>query len=216
MSVAETLVTAGAGVVVGLLPFGYTVRKDRRERREREASDKRRELEHEQERLTAAATRYFDLLGKTMALLEAVLVDADNADELLRDATEASSELQGHAQADLLVTFGASSPAVWADRACRRLIREGLTMATEARSQRQSGQEARQTWYALRQLTQAEMDPGHGPRELVRWATEAAIQRWPEPLTSFEDEWQYVARAVSSRVSLELPAELVAAPQSHA
>ena len=119
MSMAEALIGAAAGLVVGFVPFGYTVRKDKRERDERAREDvrkeeiaKQRELERQRERLRAAATRYSDLLGKAMALLEAILVDADNADELLMGATEANSELQGHAQGPLFADFRESPPVI--------------------------------------------------------------------------------------------------------
>lgn len=234
VSLAETLIPAGVGLVVGLVPFFYTVLKDRRERREREERERQRrlehdrerrerdekerqlEMEHERERLTAAATRYLDLLGQAMVLLEAIRVDADNADELLSGATSAVSSLQGHAQADLLVRFGASSPVVWADRACRRILKDALTMAIDARSQRQTGEAARQTQDALRQLTAGGVDPTHGPRDLFRWATTEAVSRWPEPLTQFEDTWRQDALDVANHVDLEIPAELLAGSHDRA
>ena len=43
MSVAETLIPAGVGLVVGLVPFGYTVHRDRRERHERAKADARKD-----------------------------------------------------------------------------------------------------------------------------------------------------------------------------
>ncbi len=211
MSATEAIIAAGAGVVVGLVPFGYTVQKDRRERQERAKADaakhheeKQRELERRRERLEAVATRYLDLLGKAMALLEAVLVDADNADELLRGATEAHSELQGHAQSKLFMDFHASPPVVWSDRACRTLLRKGLAMAGDARSQRQTGDAARETQRALRELTMTGIDAA-GPRDLFRWASEEAIQRWPKPLTTFEeDPWAAeAARRVAEDLNLD-------------
>lgn len=214
MSLADTLIPAGVGLVVGLVPFGYTVVKDKRERRERDEMERRRELEHQRERLTAAATRYLDLLGKAMVLLEAIRVDAENADELLSAATNAIGELQGQAQGDLLVTFGgASSPVVWADRACRRIVNEALTIATDGRAHGQTGEEAFQTRRAVQELTSGGIDPVHGPRDLFRWATGEAIKKWPEPLTHFEDPWQRDARMIADSVHLDLPAELVATSQ---
>jgi hypothetical protein len=207
MSMAEALIGAGVGLVVGLVPFGYTVRKDNRERDDRARADARkeeaeqqRELERQRERLRTAATRYADLLGKAMTLLEAVLVDADNADELLMGATEANSELQGHAQSALFVDFQGSPPVIWSDRVCRTVLRKGLTLAGDARSQRQTGDAARETQSALRHLTTIGIDAG--PRDLFRWASEEACKRWPEPLTSFEEEpW---AAATASQIATQL------------
>lgn len=212
MSVTETLIPAGAGLVVGLVPWLHSLRRERVKRDERERSERKRELEHQREQLTTAATRYLELLGQAMVLLEAIRVDADNADDLIQAATSAISELQGHAHADLLVTFGESSPAIWADRACRRLLTEALTIATEARSMRQTAEAARQTHDSLRRLTVAGVDPGHGPRDLVRWATVEAIRRWPEPLQRFEEPWLRDARDLADRIDLELPAQLVGTP----
>lgn len=210
MSMAEALIGAASGLVVGLVPFGYTVRKDKRERGDRARADARREeaekvreLERQRERLRAAATRYADLLGKAMALLEAVLVDADNADELLLGATEANSELQGHAQSALFMEFRESPPVIWSDRACRTMLHKGLTLAGEARAQRQTGDAARETQNALRQLTMVGIDAG--PRDLFRWASEEAYKRWPEALMSFDEElW---AAATASQIATQLEFE---------
>jgi hypothetical protein len=207
---AEALVGAGAGLVVGLVPFGYTVRKDSRERDDRAKADARRgeaekqqKLEHERERLRAAATRYVDLLGKAMALLEAILVDADNADELLMGATGASGELQGHAQSALFMEFQGSPPVIWSDRVCRTMLRKGLALAGDARSERRTGDAARETQRVLRELTALGID-GH-PRDLFRWASEEACNRWPQSLMSFNEEpW---AAAAASQIATQLDLE---------
>jgi hypothetical protein len=231
MSATETLITAGAGVVVGLVPFGYTVRKDRRERQERakaeaareqeeqqrelerakadaarEQKEQQRELERRRERLKAVATRYLDLLGKAMALLEAVLVDADNADELLQSADEAHSDLQGHAQSKLFMDFHESPPVIWSDRVCRTVLRKGLEMSRAARSQRQTGDAARETQRAIRELTMTGIDTD-GPRDLFRWASEEATERWPKPLTTFDEEpWAAdTARTVANDLGIDPP-----------
>jgi hypothetical protein len=213
MSMTEALIGAASGLVVGLVPFGYTVRKDKRERDERaradarkEEAEKQRELERQRERLRAAATRYSDLLGKAMALLEAVLVDADNADELLIGATQANGDLQGHAQGPLFAEFLESPPVIWSDRVCRTVLRKGLTLADDARAQRQTGDVARETQLAVRELTRAGIDVG-GPRDLYRWASEEASKRWPDPLTSFEEEpWAAgLARQVATQLGFEQP-----------
>jgi hypothetical protein len=192
-----------SGLVVGLVPFAYTVRKDKRERAEREradaekkAADEKRELEAQRERLQATATRYGDLLGKAMALLEAVLVDADNADDLLQGATEAYSDLQGHAQGPLFMSFTSSPPVIWSDRLCRKVLREGLTMAGDARAQRQTGAEALKTQYALRELTSYRIDVA-GPRDLFR----------PKPLLTFKEEpWaEAAARRIQTQIDFEPP-----------
>ena len=229
MSVAETLIPAGVGLVVGLVPFGYTVHRDRRERHERAKADARKELEEQRqalerqrEQMRAVKTRYLDLLGKAMALLEAVLVDADNADQLLWGATGAKAELEGLGQGDLFVTFGASPPVIWSDHVCRTLLRSGLTMAGDARAQRQTGDAARETQRALRQLTTIGIDAA-GPRDLFRWASDEAIKRWPQPLTSFEDEprangavpWGEIARAVADGADVELcPSSWLRSPRT--
>jgi hypothetical protein len=213
VSATDTLIGAAAGLVAGLVPFGYTVRKDRRERQEREKEDAAKKHEHEQqelerkrERLTAAATRYLDLLGKAMALLEAVLVDADNADELLHSATGAHGELQGHAQSELFMDFQASPPVIWSDKACRTLLRKGLELANDARSQRQTGDAARKTQYELRELTLESIDRG-GPRDLFRWASTEAIQRYPKTLPTFNEKHPEaeIARRVAEELNLEPP-----------
>jgi hypothetical protein len=212
MSATEALIGAGAGIIVGLVPFGYTVRKDRRERQERATADAARqhedqqhEIERQRERLKAVATRYLDLLGKAMVLLEAVRVDADNADELLRGATEAHSELQGHAQSKLFMEFQASPPVVWSDRTCRILLKKGLEMADDARSQRQTGDAARETQRALRRLTATGVDEW-GPRDLFEWASEEAIQRWPKPLATFDEgPWAPLAHTVARQLNFEPP-----------
>lgn len=210
MSAAETLIPAAVGLIVGLVPFAYTVQRDHRERRERKKDDERRKLESQRERLTSVAMLYLKTLGFTMALLEDVRVDANNADDLLHHAANAYADLQGLAQGDLLVAFGEPSPAVWADRACRRLLDEALTKARHSRSQGHTGQAARATEAEIKQLTGRDLDYG-GPRELVRWSTQEAIIRWPERLTSFEGEGlQSVARMVAERARLELPSELLA------
>ena len=200
MSMSEVLVGAGVGLVVGFVPFGYTVCKDLRERKDREKAAARAERENQRKELRAAAIRYADLLGKAMALLEAVLVDADNADDLLMSATEASVELQGHAQSALFVEFRGSPPVIWSDRVCRSVLRKGLTLAGDARAERQTGDAARTTQQALRQLTTVGIDAG--PRELFRWASDEAGKRWPEPLLSFgEEPW---AAAAAGQIATEL------------
>src|SRR5215472_12389054 len=150
MALVTPLITAGVGLIVGLVPFAYTVFKDGRERIERhqreeaerrEQDQERRQLEVEEqrERRRIVATSCLTLLGQTMSLMESIRVDADNADELIRIASESLAQLQGLTQGDLLVTFGASSPVVWAARACLRLVDEGLRRAEDARGQRQTG-----------------------------------------------------------------------------
>jgi hypothetical protein len=204
MTMAEALVGAGGGLIAGLVPFAYTVRKGRRERIERAQADALRQKAEEQRELRAAATRYMDLLGKAMALLEAVLVDADNADELLRGATNAQADLQGHAQSSLFVGFQKSPPVIWSDRVCRTVLKKGLTLAENARAKRQTGEAARETQRAIRELTMNQMDV-LGPRHLFRWASDEACKRWPEPLTSFEEEsW---AAADAKRIATELDFE---------
>lgn len=85
--------------------------------------------------------------------------------------------------AALFVDFRESPPVIWSDRVCRTVLGKGLTLAGDARSQRQTGDEARETQSALRQLTAIGIDAG--PRELFRWASEEAYKRWPERLRSF-------------------------------
>jgi len=213
MSMTEALIGAASGLVVGLVPFGYTVYKDNRERDERakanarkEEAEKQHELERQRERLRAAATRYSDLLGKAMALLEAVLVDADNADEVLMGATEANSELQGHAQGPLFAEFRESPPVIWSDRVCRTVLRRGMTLAGDARAQRQTGDAARETQLAVRELTMTGIDVT-GPRDLYRWASEEACKRWPDPLTTFDEEpWAAaIARQIATQLGFEPP-----------
>lgn len=220
MAVVTPLITAGVGLVVGLVPFAYTVFKDRRERieqhkreeaerHEQDQERRRLEVEEQRERQRIVATSCLALLGQTMSLLEAIRVDADNADELLRVASESFAHLQGVIQGNLIVTFKEASPVVWAARACSRLVAEGLRQAEEARGQHQTGQAALETQRAIRHLTSEYIDPVGGPRDLLRWATEEAIRRGPERLTSFEQGWQSVAQIIAGRAGLELPAALI-------
>jgi hypothetical protein len=241
MSVEETLITAGAGLVVGLLPFGYAVRRDRREaaeravkaerdqrgraeaderrQRERAAAEERRRsdkeeqaLERRVEQMRASRIRFLDLLGKAMVLLEAVLVDADNADELLWGATDAMRELQGHAQGDFFALFEQSPAVLWADSTCRDLLGAGLEMASAARAERQTGSQARETQDALRRLTLNEID-ATGPRDLFRWASLEAVERWPQPLATFDDPyWTKIASEIVEHSSVTLPPPPLTAP----
>ena len=224
--VTAALISAGVGLVVGLAPFVYRVKKDREqarertleavrlaeaeaerrqadERREQERKDSeaRRELEQQRERRATVAKTYLALLGNVMALLDVLRVDAVNADDLLKHVSEANAELQGFAQGDLVVTFGAQSPVVWADRACRQIIRKALDLAHTARADHQEGERAVQTQNEICMLTAGHIDYG-GPRDLMRWATEAAVALWPETLTSFE-EHQDAADHVAFLAELE-------------
>jgi hypothetical protein len=198
---------------VGLLPFAYTVRKDKREREERvradakkEEAEKERGLEEQRARMRATAMRYGDLLGKAMALLEAILVDADNADQLIWSATDAQSELEGHAQGFLRTEFKESPPVIWADRACRKVLRDGLNIASDARAERQTGAAAQATQRTLQRLTMVDIDTA-GPRDLFRWSSDEACKRWPKPLTSFKDEtWAEVdAKRLQEVLDFEPP-----------
>jgi hypothetical protein len=210
-TLTAALISAGVGLVVGLVPFLYRWKKDREEARERaretgrlaraeaerrqaekrreqerKTSEARRELEQQRERRATVAKTYLALLGNVMALLDVLRVDAVNADDLLKHVSEANAELQGFAQGDLVVTFGAQSPVVWADRACRQIIRKALDLAHNARANHHEGERAVQTQNEIRTLTAGHIDYG-GPRDLMRWATEAAVAQWPEPLISFEE-----------------------------
>ena len=142
------------------------------------------------------AGTYLAQLGTVMALLDVLRVDAANADDLLKQASKANAELQGYAQGKLLVTFGVESPVVWADMACRRILRRAVDIAHNARAEHRQDERAVATQSEIRALTAGNIDEG-GPRELLRWGTDTAVARWPQPLTSFEEkEWLagYVAR----------------------
>jgi hypothetical protein len=210
ITVTETLISAGVGLVIGLVPFGYKVWTDREAQRKRERAEKERDIEQERERRRSVATLYLERLARTMALLEAIHVDADNADELLNGASLAYADLTGLGQGELLMTFGESSPVVWADRACRRLLDKGLAVTREARSQRQTGQEAWDTSMEVKYLTGTEVDEA-GPRDLIRWATSEAVRRWPEELTTFETQSE-TAQRVAGLADLQIRSELVAVP----
>ncbi len=67
-----------------------------------------------------------------MALLDVLRVDAANADDLLKHASDTNAELQDFAQGELLVTFRAESPVAWADVACRRILRKAVDVAHKA------------------------------------------------------------------------------------
>lgn len=152
-TVTAALISGAVGIVVGLLPLAYLVRKDHKEKEERLRADAERELEQGRERLATVAKTYLALLGKVMALLDVLRVDAPNADDLLKHVSEANAELQGFSQGDLLVTFGAQSPVVWADRACRRIVGKALDLAHAARVSNFTGESADETQRKIRELT---------------------------------------------------------------
>jgi len=185
------LISGGVGLVAGLVPFWYLVRKDREARKAEEV----REVERQREQRASVAKTYLAFLGKVLALLGVLRVDAANADDLLEQLSEANAELQGWAQGELLGTFGAQSPVVWADRACRKLVRKAVDLAHDARAERRHGECALATQNEIRALITGHIDYG-GPRELMRWATDAAVGRWPEPVTSFEGQ-QWLADQVA-------------------
>jgi len=218
---SDAVISAGVGLVVGLVPFAYRVRKDREQARhrkaaadaeaarlakvevERTAAEEKREVDQQRERRKAVAGTYLEMLGNVMALLDVLRVDAVNADDLLRHASEASAKLQGLAQGELLVTFGARSPVIWADRACRQIIRKAVDLAHDARHAGKDIEAAIETQNAIREMTAGGIDPVGGPRDLVRWAADTAVARWPDDLTTFEDH-TYMARSVAVVAELEL------------
>ena len=198
--VDASLAIAGivVSLLVGLLPFAYKVL----------LADPKANRAREKEHYRDVAKDYLSKLGATMSFLNAVRVDADNADELLSAATKSFAELEGLGQGDLVVAFGESPPVVWADRACRNLLREGLRIAVEARAERQTGDAASDTFHQIQNLTREHIDEG-GPRELVRWALDAATERWPDRLVSFDhDRMKRLAPQVAERARLDLPPEL--------
>jgi hypothetical protein len=193
MSMGEALVGAAVGLIAGLVPFGYTVAKDKREREERdqaddakEKADKQRSLESHRERMQAVAVRYIDLLGKTMALLDAIDLEAKNAEQLLASATDAYGDLQGHAHGALRTQFEESSAVIWSDRICRKLLRDGLDLARRYLRDRPTGDTARQIKDSLGRVIMLSTDRG-GPRQLFQFSSDEACERWPRPLTSFKE-----------------------------
>jgi hypothetical protein len=194
-AITAALISGGAGIVVGLVPFAYRVRKDRREetaRRTVAVDDKRKELR-------AVASAYLACLGKVMALLDVLRVDAANADELLQRASDANAELQGFAQGELFMTFSTDSPPVrWADAACRRILRKAVDIAINGRAEHASAVGVQNE---IRALTEGHIDEG-GPRELLRWALDSAVTRWPEPLLNFEEK-AFLADVVSGLAEME-------------
>jgi hypothetical protein len=179
-TVAAALISGGVGLVVGLVPFFL-------ERNERKSSEARRAVDQQRQELAAVAKTYLAYLGKVMALLDVLRVDAANADDLLEHASDANAELQGFAQGQLLLTFGAESPVVWADVACRRILRNAVDIAHNARAEHRQDERAVATQNEIRALTEGHIDEG-GPRELMRWATDAAVARWPQALMNFEEK----------------------------
>jgi hypothetical protein len=214
-TVVAALISGGVGLVIGLVPFIYRVRRDREERDERRKeaarvatieaerrnAEARQAEDRQRQELAAVAKTYLALLGKVMALLDVLRVDAANADDLLKHASDANAELQGFAQGELLVTFGAESPVVWADIACRRILRKAVDLAHNARAEHRQDERAVATQNEIRSLTAGHIDEG-GPRELLRWATDAAVTRWPQPLTSFEEK-EWLAGYVASLAEVE-------------
>jgi hypothetical protein len=175
--------------------LGYRVRKDRKEEKGR----KREAVEHQRKELTAVASAYLALLGRVMALLDVLRVDAANADELLQHASDANAELQGFAQGELFIAFSAKSPPVtWADAACRRILRKAVDIAVNARAEHMEAVGAQNE---IRALTAGHIDEG-GPRELLRWTLDASVTRWPQPLLTFEEK-EFLAAVVAGLAGME-------------
>jgi len=236
---ADVVVTAIVGfgtVVVAALTLGHVIRKERRARVAQEASLRRelaeresafrreqaqREAAEERERAQREAAErdqrqhvselYLSCLGSACALLDAILVDADNADALISDATKKFAELQGIGHGALVTVFGSSSPVIWTDSAIRKLLSKALGMARDARAEGQTGEAARQTRRLIQTLTEVHVD--EVPRQLMRWATEEATERWPESLTHFEGHKRYEAQLLAREAGCPLPDELVAEDQ---
>jgi hypothetical protein len=215
-TITAALISGGVGIVVGLVPFVYLMRKDREaqeERRreeerlakleeERKISEAKRAVEQQRKELAAVASAYLALLGKVMALLDVLRVDAANADDLLKHASDANADLQGFAQGDLFVAFSTESPPVgWADAACRRILRQAIDIAINARAEDPQDTKAVAAQNEIRALTAGHIDEG-GPRELLRWALEARLARWPEPLVSFEEK-TFLADVVAHLAGVE-------------
>ncbi|MFF3821406.1 hypothetical protein ACFYYD_33375 [Streptomyces bluensis] len=219
MTVLDSVLSGVAGVVLATAAtLGYTWHKDRRDRNDREAAEARRREERsekeragQQERRQEVSAHYLSCLGTTFAALDAVLVDASNADELIRIASDSYGELQGIGQGKLVTLFGADSPVVWADRAMRRILDDALVTVRQARSQGQTGDAAQQTSYIIRQLTRT---ADRSPRDLMRWTLDEATKRWPQPLECFEGHWQFFAQNLAQQTGLALPDKLVMAGQT--
>jgi hypothetical protein len=194
-TIAAALISGGVGIVVGLVPFAYRVRKDRKE----QAGRQREALEQQRKELSAVASAYLAWLGKVMALLDVLRVDAANADELLQRVTDGNGELQGFAQGDLFIALSAKSPPVaWADSACRQILRKAVDLAVNARAEHADPVRVQNE---IRALTEGHIDAG-GPRELLRWALDAAVTRWPQPLLTFEDQ-EFLAEVVAGLAERE-------------
>lgn len=177
------LIGAVGGVLAALLPLLYIVRKDRRQQRQESEQRKTRELERYHERREHAAIAYLALLGALTAALDALRLDADNADDLLHYAGTLYGELQKYGQSEILFAFGEDSAVVWTERANRRLLRQALDLAREARTKRETGEQARATEWRIQQQSKGHIDAQ--AREVFRIEVNEAINRSPEVITSF-------------------------------
>jgi len=183
---------------------------ERRRREDAEAA-KERELAitkaAEQRRREDVSAHYLSSLGDTCAMLDAILVDADNADDLIFAASNSFAKLQGIGQGELFTLFNDSPPVVWLDRACRQLLDMALTLARDARAEGQTGEAARETSRTIQRLTESKLDDL--PRELMRWALNEATKRWPQPLVHFEDYRKYQAQRVAEEAGVPISDALV-------
>lgn len=188
-----------AAVVVTAAALGLKVHTDHRAREDAKENQEATERQHRVE----ASKHYLNALGSTCALLDGLVVDADNADDLISKATTQFAVLQGIGQSELVTVFGDTPPVVWADRACRRILDQALTLARHARKERQTGEAAQETSYRISELVRAGID--NRPREVMRWALREATERYPQPLLRFEGhEVKRDARVASTQAGLPL------------
>ncbi len=177
------LIGAAGGVLAALFPLVYIIRKDRRQQRQESEQQKARELERYHERRKHAAIAYLALLGAVTAALDALRLDADDADDLLHHAGTMFGELQKYGQSEILFDFGEDSAVVWTERANRRLLSQALNLARQARTKRETGEEARATEWRIQQLSKGHVDAQ--AREVFRIEVNEAIARSPEVVTRF-------------------------------
>ncbi|MCX5262267.1 hypothetical protein OOK27_50490 [Streptomyces canus] len=225
---ADVIIPAISGLGGLLLAAASLVHPIRKERRNRaaaeaaaEAAERRRQEDAEaakdrelaitkaaeQRRREDVSAHYLSSLGDTCAMLDAILVDADNADDLIFAASNSFAKLQGIGQGELFTLFNDSPPVVWLDRACRQLLDMALTLARDARAEGQTGEAARETSRTIQRLTERKLDDL--PRELMRWALNEATKRWPQPLVHFEDYRKYQAQRVAEEAGVPLSDALV-------
>ena len=196
---------------VGLIPLAWRIRKDRKDRVEETKRKAAHDLEQIRENRRRAAAVYRGLLGTVTASLEALSVDANNADQLLNNAESMFLELQRYGQSEIPFAFGQESAIVWTERANRHILRLALDLARSSRASHDTGEAARATEAKIRDYTLGHVDME--ARAVFDVEAQAAVDRSPEVVASFVSPSDHI-KDLASLAKLPLPAAFSATPQT--